>query len=307
MLNQVNLSDLRAFVLIAQLGSFTQAAGVLQVSRSHVSRQLSALEKQLGVTLITRTTRRLNLTDTGKTLFAQCQTAFTDIEHALLAAVDDNEQLRGNIRLNCVGGFIGEEIVADIVHQFMGHYPHVSIALDFSSHRIDLIADEFDIAFRMGKLQDASFIGRHLLDIEMVTLASPKYLQQHPPIEHPKQLSQHRCLTGSVTQWCFHNNHDKNQTIEIQIQGRLHCKNGRALIKGALANNGIIRVPKIYCQHEIEQGLLQPILENWHIAPVPLFAIYQKDKYQPQRLRDFIEFTLQALKSTALHNATNKS
>ncbi len=106
MQTHINLADIRSFVLIAQLGNFTKAAEQLGVSRSHVSRQITNLEQQIGVTLLQRTTRTLNLTEAGKVLYKQCETALHNIDQAVMAVVDDVEDLRGDIRINCVGGAI---------------------------------------------------------------------------------------------------------------------------------------------------------------------------------------------------------
>ena len=290
MLNNVNLSDVRSFVLIAQLGNFTKAAEALSVSRSHVSRQISALESQIGVTLLTRTTRTLRLTPAGERFYQQCEKALNEIDQALIAAVDDTEEVQGLIRVNCVGGYIGEQIIARYIADFMALYPQIKIHLDFSSHRVDLIEDEFDIAFRMGNLEDSGFIAKGLMDIETVTLASPHYIKQWGSPNHPKELSQHACLIGSVKRWSFQSIKDANIQYDITIDGHLICKNGQALITGALLGNGIIRVPLMYCREAVDKGDLVRILPDWQIPSVPFSAIYHKDKYQPKRLRTFIDF-----------------
>ncbi|WP_417869635.1 LysR substrate-binding domain-containing protein [Vibrio furnissii] len=292
MQKQINLADIRSFVLIAQLGNFTKAAEALDVSRSHVSRQISQLEQQIGVTLLIRTTRSLKLTEAGKTFFAQCEAALHSIDQAVLAAVDDTEAVRGQIRINSVGGYLGEEIVADLITQFMARYPHVRVDLDLSSHRVDLIEDEFDVAFRMGKLEDSGFVSRKLMDVEMGTYASPSYLDRHGHPTHPRELEHHQCLTGSVTRWAFQHK-QSHESLECHIQGQLRCKSGRVMIKGALAGNGIIRVPALYCLHEVTSGALQPVFDDWNIQSVEFSALYHRDRYQPKRIRTFIEFTNQ--------------
>ncbi len=289
MLNQVNLSDLRTFVLIAQLGNFTKAADQLQVSRSHVSRQISQLEKQLAVTLLIRTTRTLRLTAAGEALFEQCQQAFGHIDQALIAAIDDQEQIKGTIRVNSVGGYIGEELVTTMAHRFMSKNPLVNVVLDFSSHRVDMIEEEFDIAFRMGELDDAGFVARKLFDIEMATLASPQYLAKMGKLDHPKKLSQHRCLTGSVKRWKYQHNQSQ-QHVDVQVKGQFECKNGRSLLKGAELSNGIARLPKMYCLPQLEQGVLVEVFSDWHIPSVDFSLLYHRDRYQPQRLKAFISF-----------------
>ncbi|NKF49926.1 LysR family transcriptional regulator [Shewanella sp. WXL01] len=311
MINQINLADLRAFVIIAEQGNLTKAAEILAVSRSHVSRQLSSLEKQLGVTLVIRTTRSLKITQAGEQLLKQAQTALNQLDQALLATIDDNDAIRGKLAINCVGGPIGEDVVTELISDFMLQHPEVDIELDFSSHRIDLIKDEFDLAFRMGELDDAGFVGRKLMQIDMLTLASPAYLAKYGKPKHPSELKHHRCITGSVTQWRYRaseantelNNTatDKNGSVqqqtsphyEVNIAGKLRCKNGRTLVNAALKGNGIIRVPEMYCRAQIQSGELVAIMPNWHIASVPFYAIYHKDKYQPKRLRAFIEFCVE--------------
>lgn len=289
MLNHVNLADIRSFVLIAQLGNFTRAAETLNVSRSHVSRQISNLERQMKVTLLIRTTRTLKLTDAGKQLYTQCEQALNGIDQAVLAAVDDVEKVQGEIRVNCVGGYLGEEVMAQLALDFMLQYPDVQINLDFSSYRVDLLEEDFDIAFRMGKLEDSGFVARKLMDIEMSTLASPQYLKKFGQPKHPKDLIEHHCLTGSVKRWGFKHTKTGEQS-EIAIRGHLECKNGRVLVKGALSHHGIIRVPQVYCQSEIETKQLVEVFEEWRIPSVEFSAIYHRDRYQPKRLRAFIDF-----------------
>lgn len=292
MLNNINLADIRSFVLIAQLGNFTKAAEALEVSRSHVSRQISNLEKQMKVTLFIRTTRSLRLTDAGKSFYLQCEKALAGIDHAILAAIDDVEEVQGEIRINCVGGYLGEELIAQIIYDFMQHYPNTQVNLDFSSHRVDLLEDDFDIAFRMGRLEDSGFVARKLMTIEMLTLASPKYIATHGKPSHPKKLADHQCLTGSVKRWGF-THLESQESTEISIRGHLQCKNGNVLVKGALNHQGIIRVPAVYCQQELKTGQLVEVFEKWCVPSVDFSALYHRDRYQPKRFRVFIDFVKQ--------------
>ena len=293
MINNVNLADIRSFVLIAKLGNFTKAAEALSVSRSHVSRQTSSLEKQMGVTLLPRTTRSLKLTQAGERFYQECEKAINRIDQALITAVDDTEEVRGLIRVNCVGGYIGESIISQYVADFMLEYPQIQIHLDFSSNRIDLIQDDFDIAFRMGQLEDSGFIAKKLMDVKIITLASPNYIKQYGSPEHPKELSDHRCLTGSVKRWSFQSVEDQNEQLDVTVEGHLVTKNGHALITNALIGNGIIRVPRMYCSDAIRDEKLVEILPQWHIPSVLFSAVYHRDKYQPKRLRTFIDFIKQ--------------
>lgn len=295
MINKIDLRDLNAFVLIATFGSFTKAAESLNASRSHVSRQLSHLEKQLGITLLIRTTRTLRLTDSGRQLLIQSESALQLIDQAIQEVVDHNEGEKGEIKINCVGGYLGEELIGNIVNQFMKKHPEINILFDFSSRRINLVEEQFDIAFRMGKIQDAGFIARKLLSIKMATLATPNYLARHGEPSHPKDLLKHQCLIGSINRWSFQHKEDKKQTFDVQVEGHLKCKNGRILVNSALANRGIIRVPSLYCQKEINEKKLVAALPDWDIQDIDFSILYHKDKYQPKRMRYFIDFVTNEL------------
>ena len=162
-----SLADIRTFVTIAEQGSFTKAAEVLQSSRAHVSRQLAQLEQQLGVQLIIRTTRAQRLTPVGEQFFQQCLNSLQTINQAVIAAKDDTEQLKGGICINCVGGVIGEDILTNIISEFNLQYPDIEVELDFSSPRVDLIAEAFDLVVRMGELEDSGLVARKLTDIKV--------------------------------------------------------------------------------------------------------------------------------------------
>lgn len=292
MLNQLNLGDIRSFVLIARHGSFAKAAEVQQVSTSHVSRQLNHLEKTLGVTLMNRTTRVQQLTEAGKNLLIECEAALNRIDQAAQETMNDNNRLRGHIRINCVGGYLGESVVAPLIGEFLRQHPNITADLDFSSHRVDLLADRFDVVFRMGAIPDGDFIAKNLGTIEILTLASPDYLRQHGTPQRPQDLADdsHRCIVGSVTTWGYQRIKPPQRTAEIQVNPLLTCKNGQVMVQSALAGLGIIRVPAVYCQTAIDSGKLLSILSDWQAPPVVFSLLYHRDKFRPQRIRALIDF-----------------
>ena len=158
MKKQINLADIRTFVVLAEAGSFTKAAEQLLCSRSFISKQLAQLEGDLGVSLLIRTTRSQHLTEQGTAFYQRCKQSLAGIDFAIDRVKESAEALSGEIKINSVGGIIGEELIAPLVNQFMALYPGVSIELDFDSRRVDLIGGEFDFVFRMGALQDSSLI-----------------------------------------------------------------------------------------------------------------------------------------------------
>lgn len=307
MQNSSSLGDIRAFVTIAEQGSFTKAAEVLQASRAHLSRQLAQLESQLGVQLIIRTTRAQRLTPVGEQFFQQCLTSLQTIEQAVIAAKDDTAQLQGDIRINCVGGVIGEDILTKMLSDFNLQYPDINVELDFSSQRVDLIAEAFDLVVRMGELEDSGLVARRLTDIKVKVLASPDYLSRHSVITHPRDLELHNCLTGSIKRWRFYKQSVGDELdvgVDILVSGNFNCKSGRALINAAINGNGIVRLPALYCEEEIRNKALVSVFEhdaldrqneseNWHSPDVPLFLLYHRNRYQPARLKVLIDFICQ--------------
>ena len=286
----INIADIRAFFLIVKAGSFTAAAEQLLCSRSHLSKQLSQLEAALAVKLIIRTTRTQRLTEQGKLFFEQCRRSFEGIDYAIEQAINDANTVKGLININCVGGYIGEDIIAPLVNNFIRQCPDVRINLDFSSRRVDLIAGEFDFVFRMGKLEDSNLIAQKLLDIEICTLASPSYLEGCGKLSHPNELKHQQCITGSLNNWSFTQVKAPSKTIDISVNGAFKCKNGRAMISSALAGNGIIRLPYLYCHKEIAKGTLVSVFTECKVPNSPFYMVYVQDKYQPARLRAFINF-----------------
>ncbi|GIU35094.1 LysR family transcriptional regulator [Shewanella colwelliana] len=287
---EISLADIKAFTVIAEAGSFTAAAELLGCSRSYLSRQLTHLEAELGVSLITRTTRAQRLTEQGEQLFSHCKTALDNIASAVAMTMDNAQNLHGHININCVGGFLGEEVVANVVSEFINLHPEVTVNLDFSSERVDLVLGKFDMVFRMGALADSGLVARKLMMIKNGVFASPKYLSMAGIPQHPKDLLRHQCISGSVSHWEFLHQSDVTQKVEVDIVGNVRCKNGRVMKNIALSGNGIARLPYLYCQTELDYQQLTPVFDDWFMADSPFYLIYHKDNYQPERLKAFTKF-----------------
>jgi len=288
--NNIPLVDIRAFVVIARCGSFTKAAEELGVSRAHLSRQLNQLETLLGLQLLVRTTRSQRLTDAGRLFFEKCQISLAGIDQAVFDIVDDNAKLAGPLAVNCVGGPIGEDILAPLIADFSTQYPDIDITLDFSSQRVDLVGDGFDLVVRMGALDDSRFIARKLMEMQVSTLAHPTYLKEVGHPSDPKALKGHNCLTGSVKRWSFVRPSGKGKPVDVTVSGNFTCKNGRALINAALKGNGVIRVPSFYCRNELDDGALVEVFDDWSVASTPIYLLYHRKKYQPQRLKVLVDY-----------------
>lgn len=187
------LQDMALFALVAECGSFTAAAQRVGLPKSSVSQRISQLEQTLGLRLLNRTTRQLNLTFAGERYLEHCQAMMSAAERADLALQRLRDNPSGRLRISTPAG-LGATTVARLAADFQRQYPDVSLEVSVSDAMVDLVQEGFDAALRTGKPQDSSLIGRRLGYAPRYLLAAPSYLAQHPPIEHPQQLQQHRCI-----------------------------------------------------------------------------------------------------------------
>ncbi len=292
MKNNINLADIKTFVVLAQAGSFTRAAEDLMCSRSHISKQLTQLESALGISLLTRTTRTQKLTPQGEAFYIRCKQALDTIDLSIERAIESASSLSGSININCVGGHIGEGIIAPLIDKFLERYPDINIQLDFTSQRVDLISGEFDFVFRMGELNDSRLIAKKLINLPIGTLVSPDYIAKYGEPTSPKDLVHHKCIVGSLKNWVF-NHQTTSESLDITVSRDMICKNGRVMLSWATSGKGIIRVPELYCKTEVNQKKLIPLFDNWKIEPTSLYLVYLQDKHRPLRIQVFKDYVIE--------------
>lgn len=194
--------SIEVFERVVHYNSFSRAAEDLGVSRSHISRQISALENRLGAQLLLRTTRKVSTTDVGEAFYLQCQSILNHIEEAEQAVQDQQAKPRGILRVTVAGAF-GEDFVAPAAIDFMVQYPDLSVELNFNNRLIDLIAEGYDLAIRAGTLKDSSLIARRVSTRRLLTCAAPAYLERNGIPHDIHTLTNHNCLLGTLDTWRF--------------------------------------------------------------------------------------------------------
>ncbi|MFA0812831.1 LysR family transcriptional regulator [Microbulbifer epialgicus] len=259
-MNNLSWRAIRAFINVAEHGSFTAAATQSGFSKANLSQQVTELESDLGVQLLYRTTRKLRLTEVGEGYYQRCKQAMQQLDSAAEWATQSTEELKGSIRINAVGGVIGEELIAPIVIDFQKQHPGIRVDLDFSSVRVDLIEDKYDLVIRMGDLRDSTLIVRQLHTIKTRYVASPKFLKGYPPIAKPADLSSVPLIYGSIAQWILSRG---NTQKVIQAEQGIKLVSGRAMRHAALAGLGITRLADIYVQADINKNNLVEVLPGW--------------------------------------------
>lgn len=275
---------IEAFERVVRLGSFTQAAADLGVSRSHVSRQITALENRLDAQLLLRTTRKVSPTDVGQAFYLQCQQILDTIDDAERAVLDLQASPRGILRVTVAGAF-GEDYIAPAAIDFMQQHPAIAVQLDFSNRVLDLISEGYDLAIRAGTLEDSTLIARRICSRRLLTCASPDYLQRNGTPTDIHALPNHNCLVGTLNSWRFR---EGNRHRDVRVQGSWHSNNGRALVHAALAGLGLVQLPSFYLEKEIADGGLVPVLEAYAPTDTGVWAVYPHNRHLSAKVRLFV-------------------
>ncbi len=281
------------FVCVVETGSFSDAAKSLGVSRSHVSKKVRELEVRLGVELLHRTTRSVNLTGLGAEFFPKCKRLLGEMDEAQALLIDEAIKPQGTIRLTVAGAF-GERMLAPALADFSVKYPDISVDVEFTNRLINLSEEQFDLALRSGQKQEI-FRGTEKADLlyqyELFTAASPSYLAKNAPITTIEDLQYHNCLSGTLPHWRFQVSGQVHNTV---VHGRWRSNNGRALVAAAISGVGIIQVPHFYVERAIEEGRLKLVLGRYAVGGLGYFAVVPTE-HMPRRVTMLIDHLKESL------------
>ena len=283
--------NLEAFIAVVEAGSFTAAAERLGIAKSAVSRRVSALEERLGVQLLRRTTRRLSLTETGKSYYEHSARILADLDEAEAAVAQEHGELRGNLRVALPLSF-GARHMHGPIAEFSRRHPRVSFDLDLNDRRIDLIAEGVDLAVRIGRLADSTLIARRLFEARTVVCASPAYLERRGVPQTPDELAEHDCMVYSnlpdPTKWVCTDSDGVRHSIDVPV--RMAASSGDFLCAAAREGLGLVLQPTFIAGESISRGELQPVLTDYQWPVTPAYAIYPPTRHLSYRVREFIDF-----------------
>lgn len=291
--------DLQAFVAVVEAGSFTAAAERLGSAKSAVSRRVSTLEERLGVQLLRRTTRTLNLTETGRSFYEHSARILADLDEAESAVQQEHGELRGTLRVALPMSF-GVRHMCKPIASFSRRHPKIRFDIDLNDRRVDLVEEGMDLAVRIGHLPDSSLIARRLFDVRTVVCASPHYLSSRGEPQSPEELSEHDCLVYSNLSepGTWHWKDEQGQRHSVDVNVVMRASNGDLLANAAAHGLGIVIQPTFLAAEAIRRGNLVPILEN-HAWPVsPAFAVYPPTRHLSYRVRAFIDFLVDRFAGT---------
>ncbi len=287
---------MRSFVAVADAGSFSAAAMRLEASQSTISKHVAALELHLRSRLMQRTTRSLILTDEGATFYESARLALAAIEEAE-AAVGRVSEARGILRITAPLSLV-EGRLMPILSRFLTENPGIEIDVKLSDHALNLIADNLDLAVRIGQLSDTRLVARRIGTARRVAVASPAYLDARGRPRHPNDLMAHNCigysLNSSGQQWTFGDN------ISVAISGTMRADSPNALRAAVLADIGIAVNAIWLFERELAEGLLETVLPDYAPQPMPISIILPSVRHVAARTRVLVEYLTNAFAADPL-------
>lgn len=295
--DHVDPNDLLIFAYVAELGSFSRTAERLGLPKSTVSRRLAGLEQRLGERLLLRTTRRQALTEFGEQLLAHARQVADEVEAVAALSAHRQAAPSGRLRVSMPADF-ANLLLADSLAAFVALHPAITLELDLSPRRVDLLAEGFDLAVRAGQLPDDGLLAaRQLKVLSNGLYASPHYLAEHGQPATPEDLMKHAAvrLPGAGGEPATWNLTQGEQRWEGLPPGRLIANSPDLLVRLARAGAGIASVPDDFALPDVRRGLLQRVLPGWCAPSVTAWAVFPGRKLMPTKTRAFIDMLRIAL------------
>jgi DNA-binding transcriptional LysR family regulator len=294
------ISQIELFAAVVEEGTFTAAAEREDVSKSHVSTQISDLEERLGVRLLQRTTRSVDPTPEGEAYYERIRGVLDELEEADRALRQARTEPMGTLRVSAPVD-LGTNYLGPIVGDYLATYDEVSIDIDLNDRKVDLVDEGYDLAVRVGRLEDSSLIVRRLADVEGCVCASPDYLEHHGTPEHPEELSEHDCVVyrylPDEQTWTF----TAPEEVEVDIDGPIEANNGSILADVAARGGGIAMAPSFIVADLLRAGRLERILTDWELPSGAIWALYPHRRHLSAKVRTFIDLLKERLESPPWH------
>ncbi len=291
------LSNVSVLAAVVEGGSFARAAGALGLTPSGVSRAIARLEQRVGVRLINRTTRSLNLTDEGRTFYANINPLVAGIEDAVTVAAGSSQNVKGRLRVN-TDAFTSRLLLSPHLHDFLQQYPEVSLDLIARDQLGDLVAEGFDLAVRFGDPPISSLVAKRLMVSRLVTVAAPGYLREHGRPLKLADLHDHVCIqvrnpmTGQPYRWEFVRGRKRS---EVAVSGRLLLTDVGTILNTCLSGVGIAQIKEIGIRHHLARGDLVDLFPDWGDEKMSMYALYPSRHLPAAKVRAFIDFVQRTL------------
>lgn len=284
------LAGMRTFVKAVESGSISSAAYEMQISPQRAGKQIRGLEIALGVKLLTRTTRRQSLTDSGQVFYERAKNILAEMDLAEALIAETRLEPRGRLRVSAPVTF-GSHALAPALSEYLARHPDVSVDINLTNRNVDLVEEGFDVLFRAGDLPDSSLIAKRLAPYHLILCAAPAYVGSAGELNTPQDLVDHECLifthSSLRTYWSFIG---PEGPVTVTITGRFCANSGEALRAAALSGMGVLFQPYDLVADEISSGKLIRLLPEYVPPPRALHALYASDRQMTPKLRSFLDF-----------------
>jgi DNA-binding transcriptional LysR family regulator len=294
-------TSLQVFVKVAASGSLSAAGRDMGLSQTMVTKHVAALEARLGVRLFHRSTRRLSITEAGRNFLESVERILSELDAAYASIAADRFEPRGLLRLNAPVSF-GSRQIAPLLAEFARRYPHLQVELGLNDRLVDLAEEGWDLAVRIGSLEESSLIARRIASCRTALAAAPGYLQAHGTPRTVAELNGHNCLGYTLShrtgadRWSFGSRGD----VTVKVSGSLRANNGDALRSAAIAGEGIIYQPTFIVADDLKAGtLVRLTLDQPTIEFAGIYAVYLPERNPPAKVRAFIDFLVQRFSPVA--------
>lgn len=292
------LQAMRTYVAVVDAGSFVGAMDATGFSKPAVSRQIADLEAELGGRLLQRTTRRLSVTDEGRTYYQRCKDILQSVEEAQAEVGASTLQAQGRLRIGAPLTF-GVLHLAPLWGRFAAENPQVSLDVVLSDRVVDLVEEGYDLVVRIGRPTDSNLISRPLATSQLRTCASPGYLARRGTPSHPHDLAQHEVIMYSYSsrgdEWHFDG---PEGHIAVRLNSRFQANNGDTCRAAALADQGVIRQPDFLIHEDLRAGRLVELMPSYRSGELSIQALYHTRKQLPLKVRRLVDFLAEALRDS---------
>ena len=284
------LNAISVFCKVIETQSFTQAANQQNISVAMASKLVSQLEEHLKTRLLQRTTRKIVPTEAGMLYYQRCQAILLDLSEADSSISNMATSLQGNLLISVPRDF-GLLYISPNLPKFIELHPNLHVEIEFEDKRVDLVAEGYDLALRIGYMQDSSLVARKISSSPMHFVASPSYLESRGTPLTPDDLEYHQGLLYKSSLNQVHWQSTKaNQIQRYKIQSKVVSNNGMALLEMAKAGLGISNSPGFFVKDALASGELVEILSEYKQKPLDIYVVYPNRRHLPAKVRAFIEF-----------------
>ena len=290
--------DLMLFVQVVEAGSFSKVASQQELTNSVVSKRIARLESSLNIQLLYRSTRKLSMTEAGKTLYKKAKVAAEMLMDAQDAVCGYSDSVGGQLKIT-MPSISARFVLTDAIVKFCKLYPNIEVDLHVDDRFVNIIEQGFDLAIRTGELEDSSLLARRLVDSHWVIVASSEYIKSHGEPESSADLVKHNCLTykseyGNSHHWLFE---DNGIDRTVQVVGKFNVNDLSSLKQATLSHFGIAYLPKVLVYDDIREGKLVRLLANQSAKKEGIYAVYPRTRKPDKKIKLLIEHLRGAYKS----------